>query len=127
MPANTTPIFPLTPNIFSSAALTAANTNVDGTTGVYTNVFTAGANGSRLDYIKSRALGTNVATVMRVFVNHALFTEITIALTALSQVAALADVVIPLDLGLPANAVVDVTIGTTVAAGFIVTGVGGDY
>lgn len=135
MPANTSPIFPLTPNL-AWATLTAANTAKDGT-GTVATVFTAGANGARVDYLKVRALGTNVATVIRVFVNNGstnataanntLIVDQTIAATTNSETAQLVDNIIPLDLSLPAGYVVNVTIGTTVAAGLQVTGVGGDY
>lgn len=135
MTANTSPIFPLTPNL-SWGKLLAANTAKDGT-GTVVTVFTAGANGARLDYLKVRALGTNVATVLRVFVNNgsdptvdannSLILEQTIAASTLSEVAALADNIVQLDLSLPAGYKINVTIGTTVAAGLQVTGVGGDY
>jgi hypothetical protein len=49
MPANIAPIFVLTPNI-GFGRITAANTTSDGS-GSLTTVFTAGANGSRLDFL----------------------------------------------------------------------------
>lgn len=137
MAANLSPIFPLTPKLnWNAAALTTANTAKDGT-GTVSAVYTAGANGARLDGIKVRALGTNVATVLRIFINNGstnatpannvLFMERTIAATTLSETSELADTWIPMDISLPAGYVVNVTIGTTVAAGLMVTGVGGDY
>ncbi|MBP6733631.1 MAG: hypothetical protein KA142_02870 [Chromatiaceae bacterium] len=135
MPANFQPIFPLTP-VVSWGKITTANTAKDGT-GTVVPVFTAGVNGARLDYLKVRALGTNVATVLRVFVNNgatnetdtnnSLILEQTIAATTLSETAQLLDNLVTLDLSLPAGYVVNVTIGTTVAAGLQVTGVGGNY
>lgn len=135
MPANTSPIFPLTPNL-AWATVTTANTAKDGT-GTVATVYTAGANGSRVDYLKVRALGTNVATVIRVFINNGstnataanntLIMDQTIAATTNSETAQLADNIIQLDLSLPAGYKINVTIGTTVAAGLQVTGVGGDY
>lgn len=135
MPANTSPIFPLVPNV-SWGKVNTANTAKDGT-GTVVNVFTAGANGARLDYLKVRALGTNVATVLRVFVNNGstnatdtnntLVLEQTIAATTLSETAQLLDNIVQLDLSLPAGYKVNVTIGTTVAAGLQVTSFGGDY
>ena len=135
MPANTSPIFPLTPNL-AWATVTTANTAKDGT-GTVATVFTAGANGARVDYLKVRALGTNVATVIRVFVNNGstnataanntLIVDQTIAATTNSETAQLVDNIIQLDLSLPAGYKINVTIGTTVAAGLQVTGVGGDY
>ncbi len=138
MAQNTAPIFPLTPVITWAAKIVTAITTVDGDLSGAALIATGNAtNGSRVDYVRVRALGTNVATVLRVFVNNgstaataannALLTEVTIAATTLSQVAALAETTIPLDLALPANYRIYVTIGTTVAAGLIVAAVGGDY
>ena len=135
MPANTTPIFPLIPKI-SFIKLNTANTLKDGT-GTVGSVFTAGVNGSRVDYLKVKALGTNVATVLRVFINNgnsppiatnnALFVEQTIDATTLSETSSLTDNVITLDLSLPAGYILNCTIGTSVSAGLMVTAVGGDY
>lgn len=135
MPANTTPIFPVTP-VVSWGTVATANT-AKGGTGTVVTVYTAGANGGRVDYLKVRALGTNVATVLRVFVNNgsdpttaannSLFIDWTIAATTSSETAQLLDNLIPLDLPLPAGYKLNVTIGTTVAAGLQVTAVGGDY
>lgn len=69
MPANTAPIFPLTPNLgVMNVLLTTAMTNTkafDGTDTAGTAlalVYTAGANGSRIDSITVRFTGTNGAT-----------------------------------------------------------------
>lgn len=145
MPANTTPIFPLTQKV-SWGKLTTANTAKDGT-GTVVTVFTAGANGSRLDQVKVRALGTNVATVLRFFVNNgnantepnnnSLIHEVTIPATTLSEVAALTDTDITITKNttetavpipyLPAGYKLNATIGTTVAAGLQITVHGADY
>lgn len=144
MPVNTIPIFPLTPKL-SWGTVATANTAKDGT-GTQVTVFTAGVNGARIDQIKVRALGTNVATVLRFFVNNgsdnataannSLAHETTIAATTLSEVAALTDYDITLTKGtdvfppipyLPAGYKINVTIGTTIAAGLQVTCWGGDY
>lgn len=145
MSANLDPIFPKTPNV-SWGTVTTANTAKDGT-GTMVTVFTAGANGSKIDQIKIRALGTNVATVLRFFINNgqtnataannSLVHEVTIAATTLSEVAALADndititkntteTVVPIPY-LPAGYKINVAIGTTVAAGLQVTVHGGDF
>jgi hypothetical protein len=135
MAANTSPIFPLTANIGFGVVATA-NTAKDGT-GTVVTVFTAGAEGARCDLLRVRAKGTNVATVLRVFLNNGndptvatnntLFTERTIAATTLSEVAELAENEIAMDLPMPAGWKVNITIGTTVSAGLCVTGVGGNY
>jgi hypothetical protein len=138
MAQNTAPVFPLVPSIqWPATALATANTAKDGT-GTVLTVFTAHATeGSRVDYLKSRALGSNIATVMRAFINNGstnatpanntLFMERTIPATTLSEVAELADIMIPLDISLPAGYKINVTIGTTVAAGLALTAIGGHY
>ncbi|URN83480.1 hypothetical protein [Acetobacterium wieringae] len=144
MAANTTPIFPLTPKISWGKVLTA-NITKDGT-GTMVPVFTAGVNGSKIDQIKVRALGTNVATVLRFFINNGsdnataanntLIHEVTISATTLSEVAALADndilitkgveVMVPIPY-LPPGYKINVAVGTTIAAGLQVTVHGADY
>ena len=137
MAQNTTPIFPLVPQISWGTNLTTANTAKDGT-GTVVTVFTAKAvDGSRLDYLKARARGTNVATVLRAFINNGsdpttaannvLFMERTIPATTVSEVAELADVYIPMDISMPAGYKINVTIGTTIVAGLMVTAIGGEY
>lgn len=136
MAKNTDPVFLKDANI-SWGTVSTANTAKDGT-GTVVTVFTAEATeGSRVEKLKIRALGTNVATVLRVFINNGsdpttasnntLYAEMTIAATTLSEVAALADNELYLGLVLPAGYKLNVTIGTTVAAGLQVTAVGGDY
>lgn len=136
MAANTQPIFTLTPRISWGSALTAANTNMDGT-GTVTGVFTAGANGSFLKAVQFRPLGTNVSTVARVFINNgstntvaannAIVGEVTIPASTASNTTQQPDFIVPLNFALPATYVVNVTIGTAVAAGIMASVVGGDY
>lgn len=133
---NTKPIFSSEP-VLGWGTVATANTAKDGT-GTVVTVFTSDAtNKGRIEKLKVRALGTNVATVLRIFINNGstnatatnniLFYEATIAATTLSEVAALADTEIALNLALQAGYKINVTIGTTVAAGLAVTGVGGKY
>lgn len=140
----TNPIFPAVPRAYWTT-LTAGTTYKDGTT--YANIgFTAGGNGARIDQIKVRALGTNTATVLRLYVNNgsgtttagnnSLIHETTIAATTVSETSALADNDILIVKGadsvppipyLPPNYRILATIGTTVAAGLQLTIHGGDY
>jgi hypothetical protein len=93
--------------------------------------------GSRLDFIKVRALGTNVATVIRIWINNGsvtttaanntLYLERTLSATTVSQTAELPDIILPLNISLAAGYRVYATFGTAVAAGFHLTAVGGDY
>jgi len=146
MPANTSPIFPLTPDIswVSGAAANAAtpgvtaNTTFDLTSGtIYGPIFTAATNGSRVDFLRLRALGTNVATVARVWINNGsvtttaanntLFFERTIAASTVSQTSEQLDNSIPLNITLPNAYRIYLTFGTATAAGFHASAVGGDY
>lgn len=136
MAANTTPIYSRAPDIQWNT-ITSGNTAKDGT-GTVVTVFTADAtNGGRVDKIRFRAQGTNVATAARVFINNGstnataanntLYDEITLPATTLSEVAQLLNQEIGLGITLPAGYKLNVTIGTTVAAGYAVTVLGGKY
>lgn len=136
MALNTAPIFSAAP-VVGWGTVATANTAKDGT-GTIVTVFTADAtNGGRVEKLKIKALGTNVATVLRAFINNgstnataannSLFAEMTIAANTLSEAAQSAENELILNLSLPAGYVINVTIGTTVAAGLQVTAVGGKY
>jgi hypothetical protein len=147
MAQNTNPIFPLVPDVtwVSGAAANAAtpgvtaNTTKDLTSGtIYGPIFTADAtDGSRLDFIKVRALGTNVATVIRIWINNGaatttaanntLYMERSLVSTTVSETAEQPDITVPLSISLPAGYSIYATFGTAVAAGFHLTSVGGDY
>jgi hypothetical protein len=137
MPANTSPIFTLTPGVeWGTTAVATANTAKDGT-GTVLTVWTAGANGSYVQRIRFRQSGTAVQTVARVFINNGstnataanniLFDEITIAAATVSETTAQSTFEIPLNFALPAGYVLNITIGTTIAAGLYVSVIGGDY
>lgn len=72
MPANTSPIFVLTPNTVS-VALAAANAATDGS-GSITTILTAGANGSRIERVtfvnSQQTAAASTANVGRVFISH---------------------------------------------------------
>lgn len=130
------PIFAQTPVFTVGQTITTANTAKDGT-GTVVLLYTAGANGSRVDAVKVRSTGTAVATVIRIFVNNgatnatatnnSLYTEATIAATTLSEVGAQTDNSLTMNISLPATYRVYATIGTSVAAPLQVSAVGGDY
>lgn len=77
MPANTEPIFLLTPNIGCVDVVTA-NTNRDGT-GTIATVFTAGANGSKINEIVVKATGDLADSTITFFLhdgsNYFIFDE----------------------------------------------------
>jgi hypothetical protein len=141
MAVNTTPIFSKVGDI-QWIALTTAQTNMDGTNA--TLLFTADAtNGGRVERIQAKALGTNVASVLRIFINNGstsgtaanntLVAEITLPATTASAVASnlpqvfpnANDVVFPIVL--PPGYRLYAALGTTVAAGWQVTALGGKY
>jgi len=137
MPANTSPIFSLTPKTsWGTTAITTANTAKDGT-GTVLTVYTAGANGSYVQRVRFRPSGTAVQTVARLFINNGstnataanniLFDEITLSAITLSETAAQPSFEIPMNFALPAGYVLNITIGTSVAAGWYVSAIGGDY
>lgn len=142
MPANTAPIYSKVGDIQWST-VASANTAKDGT-GTVATIFTADAtNGGRVERVRFRALGTNVATIARIFINNGssngtaanniLFAEATLPATTLSEVAALPVVELPqaqdvaFPLVLPPGYKLNVTLGTAVAAGYAVAAVGGKY
>ena len=137
MPANTAPIFTLLPEILWNNSVTAANTTTDLTSGTIYDVFTGGTNGSYVQKIRFRHVGTNVATVVRVWLNNGgatttalnntLFDEITIAANTVSQTAASTNYELPLNFALPTSYRIYVTTGTVLAAGLDVSVIGGDY
>lgn len=158
MAANTEPIFPLTPNIgVMNVLLTAAMTNTkayDGTeatgAGKKELVFTAGANGARIDtlYVQftstngATASGTTAATVVRFWANNGsadttatnnqLLGEIAVAAQTLTALATATNPVYTFTLNKSLPAGYKIYAGTTVAIGgtncaLLVSASGGDY
>ena len=145
MAANTAPIFSLSPKIGFGGAdgnggttgpLKTANTALDGT-GTILTVYTAGSAGSFVQKLRFRPAGTNVITVVRVFINNGstqatatnniLYDEMTLPATTAAAASALPIYELMLNIALPASYVINVALGTTVAAGYYCSAVGGDY
>lgn len=143
MAANTTPIYSKAGQIYFSALLQTANTAKDGT-GATQLIFTAGADGARVERIRIKPVGTNVATVVRIFINNGsdpasaannvLYAEKTIAANTLSETAESVLNELPtitdttaFPLVLPPLYRLYATIGTTVAAGIRITAIGSTY
>jgi hypothetical protein len=139
MPSNTSPIFSKAGDIqWNYSPIVTANTTTDLTTGTSYLIFTADAtNGGYIQKLRIRALGTNVATVMRVWINNGsttgtsannvLYDEISLALSSVSQTSALSVYELPLNFAMPLGYTIYVTLGTTVVAGFDVTAIAGKY
>jgi hypothetical protein len=137
MAINTSPIFTRKGDIqWNPASLNAANIAKDGT-GTVATVFTAGADGAFVQRLLARSLGTNVATVLRVFLNNGganttaannvLIHEMTLPATTLSEVAAQPPYELALNFPVPPGYKLLCTLGTAVAAGYAVTVLGGSY
>lgn len=126
---------------YTTTNITTANTTADGSSGTITYLqtntagttadYVVGAGGAFIDGFEVTARGTNVATVLRVFANanatnttaanNDLLREATCPATTVSQVAALAPVIISVKRWFPSGTKFFVTIGTAVAAGLDVT------
>jgi hypothetical protein len=98
---------------------------------------TAGANGAKVEQITTIHLGTNVATVVRFFVNNGstigtaanntLVLEVPMASNTVSQTAASVPVVTQANIYLAAGYKLYATIGTAVAAGIQAVAQGGSF
>jgi hypothetical protein len=137
---NSLPIYTRIADVQWSVSANTANTTVDLTTGTSYQVFSADTTqGGYVQRIRFRTLGTNLAaTVARVFINNGsttataanntLWDEITLPATTVSQVAAQANYELPLNLALPPNYRIFITLATAPnAAGWIATVIGGKY
>jgi hypothetical protein len=139
MPSNTTPIFSKAGDIqWNDSPIVTANTTTDLTAGTSYLIFTADAtNGGYIQKLRIRALGTNIGTVMRVWINNGstiatasnntLYDEISLASSTASQTTALSVYELPLNFALPLGYTIYVTIGTTIVAGYDVTAIAGKY
>jgi len=145
MPANTSPIYSIAGDIQSVASNNSglvvgptANTALDGSGTLY-KLFTAGANGSYVQKVRFRPVGSPAATVCRIFISSSattsatntwLYDEITLPAVTLSQTAATSVFELPINFALNANYLLYVTFGTSTGSagtGYSVVCVAGDY
>jgi len=145
MPANTSPIYSIVGATDSVASNNAglvvgptANTALDGS-GTLIKAFTAGANGSYIQKIRFRPVGSPAATVCRVFISSStttsatatwLYDEITLPAVTLSQTAASSVFELPLNFAIEPSYLLYVTFGTSTGAagtGYSVVTIAGDY
>lgn len=145
MPANTSPIYSIVGAVDSVASNNSglvvgptANTALDGTGTLY-KAFTAGANGSYIQKMRFRAVGSPAATVCRVFISSStttsatatwLYDEITLPAVTLSQTAATSVFELPLNFALDPSYLLYVTFGTSTGSagtGYSIVTIAGDY
>lgn len=149
MPANTQPIYSIkglvssdgtatTSSAMAPTFTTAANDYTGATATHNKVVFTADAtNGSYVQKLRFKAIGTNTASVARIFINNggaattaannSFYGEVSLPATTAIATAATAEVEYPLALALPPGFRIVVGLATTVAAGWVCTGIGGAY
>lgn len=145
MAANTSPIYSIVGAVdsvaFNNAGLVVgptANTALDGS-GTLIKLFTAGTNGSYVQKIRFRPVGSPAATVARIFIssssstsatNSWLYDEITLPAVTLSQTAASSVFELPENFALDPNFLLYVTFGTSTGSagtGYSVVTIAGDY
>jgi hypothetical protein len=134
---NTQPIYTASADTQWIGSVLTANTTKDLSSGTAFLAFTASATGGYVQRMRFRPLGTNVASVARVFINNGgatgttanniLWDEISLPATTVSEVSALPTYELPLNFALPPTYRLFVTMGTAVAAGYGVTVIGGKY
>lgn len=145
MAANTSPIFSLLGEVASDSAtamaptFTTAAADYTGATATHNKVvFTADpTNGGYIAKLRFKAIGTNTASVARIFLNNgsaattaannSFYGEVSLPATTASATAATIEVDYPMAFALNPGFRIVVGLGTTVAAGWVCTGIGGQY
>ena len=139
--ANNAPIFSSIARSEWQNGITAANTNLDGTGTLGTDIFAvftgAATYGSFFQGLVAAPRGTNVASVLRIFLNNGSANgtaanntkigELVLPLTTAVANAALAHPEWSWNRPIPPGYRILVTLGTAVAGGYAVSGHGGDY
>jgi hypothetical protein len=134
---NTQPIYTASGDTQWTVSATTANTTKDLSSGTVFTAFTASDSGGYVQRIRFKPLGTNVATVARVWINNGgantvaanntYWDDISLPSTTVSEVSAQPTFELPLNIALPAGYKILVTLGTAVAAGYTITVIGGKY
>jgi hypothetical protein len=141
MAGNTTPIFSRIGAIGGIGSTTLATVSAADYSGVGAQnilVFTSDAtNGGFVQRVRLKAIGTNVATVARIYINNGstngtaannvFYGEISLPATTAATTAATVDIDYPLNIALPAGYKLYVGLGATVAAGWVVSVIAGAY
>jgi hypothetical protein len=143
MAANTAPIFTAKGDTSTNDGnniptnLTTAAADYTGVSANNAIFFTAGSNGGYIERIRFKALGTNVASVARIYLNNGsahttatnnvLYGELGLPATTAIATAPTVDLDYPMGFVLPAAWTIYIGLGTTVAAGWTPTVIGGQY
>ena len=142
MAANTSPIYTRVADIQWVESITVANNTIDLTSGTSYLIWTADATeGGYLREIRIKANPANntAATVARIWINNgstlgtssnsALLTEVGIPATTAIATQPLPDIVVPINMAVPATYRFYLTVGTAPGGSgeFTATGIGGKY
>jgi hypothetical protein len=143
MAANTAPIFSIKGDVSRDNGTTLPLVILTATgdyTGASTNhelIYTASADGGFVERLRFKALGTNGATVARIYINNGstnttaannvFIGEVSLPATTAINTAATTDIDYPLGFAIKGTFRIYVGLGTTVAAGWRVSAVAGQY
>lgn len=143
MPANTQPIYTRKGNLTANGgtimvpALLLASGDFTGVGANNILIHTAGADGSYVKKIKGVALGTNVGSVVRFYLNNGaanttasnnqFLGQLTLPATTLNNAGATAEPEYALETMIPPGFRIYAGLGTAVAAGWVFTPFAGDY
>ena len=144
MAANNFPIYTVAPDVSSNGTTGMANTMTTAAadyTGVSANnvlVFTADdTNGGYIRKLRFQAIGTNTASVARIYfnngstnttaANNSLYGQVSLPATTAIATAATVEIDYPMELAINPGFRIYVGLGTTVAAGWVCTAIGGKY
>lgn len=144
MPANTSPIFSKSGDVSNNSGtgmnqlITAAANDYTGAGANNSLVFTADAtNGGYVQRLRFKAGGTNVASVARIFLNNGsvpttaannvFYGEVSLPATTAIATAATVEIDYMMGFALPPGFRIYIGLGTAVAAGWVVTPIGGEY
>lgn len=142
--ANTAPIYAVSGDVSNNdgttfgAAITTATGDYTGASANHVLVHTADAtNGSYVYRLRFTAIGTNVATVARIYfnngsanttaANNVIYGQQSLPATTASNTAATVEIDYPINAALPPGFRIYVGVGTTVASGWVVTAIAGQY
>lgn len=122
-----------------SSVVTGASSNAYNGTSATVLIFSAGVNGAFVQKLVGEAMGTNIASVLRVYINNGqtsateannvLYNQYSLPVTTQSNITATAHIEVPLLLQLPPNYTIYAGIASTanLASGWKITAVGGEY
>lgn len=144
MPGNSNPIFSRVGDVTNNGttgmnqAITAAANDYTGAGANNSLVFTADStNGGFIQRLRFKPIGTNTASVARVFLNNGsanttaanntFYGEVSLPGTTISSTAALPDIDYAMNIALPPGFRIYVGLGTAVAAGWSCVPIAGKY